>query len=78
MVVHMDVARITSKGQMTIPKKIRDAAHLIAGDMVTLVVEGEQVTIRKLPQADDAYLKGVQATLEEWSSAEDEEAWGGL
>jgi AbrB family looped-hinge helix DNA binding protein len=74
----MELARVSAKGQMTIPKKARLAAHLAAGDVVTVVVEGEQVIIRKLPAGEDAYLRGVQEQLSEWNSAEDEDAWRDL
>ena len=74
----MELARITSKGQMTIPKKVRQAARLAEGDVVSFVVEGETVTLRKLPSEDDAYLRRVQETLSEWNSAEDENAWRDL
>jgi AbrB family looped-hinge helix DNA binding protein len=40
--------RITSKGQVTIPKGIRDAFGLLPGTEVQFVVEGEQVKVRKL------------------------------
>jgi AbrB family looped-hinge helix DNA binding protein len=74
----MELARITSKGQMTIPKKVRDAAHLTAGDVVAFVVENDQVSIRKIVPGGDEYLRAVQGTLGEWNSPEDEEAWRGL
>ncbi len=41
-------------------------------------VEGETVTLRKLPSKVDAYLHEVQETLSEWNSAEDENAWRDL
>jgi AbrB family looped-hinge helix DNA binding protein len=71
----MEVARITSKGQMTIPKKIREAAHLIEGDVVSFAVEDGRITISKIVTRDDDYLRSVQGTLGEWNSPEDEEAW---
>ncbi len=74
----MELARITSKGQMTIPKKVRQAARLAEGDVVTFLVEGETVTLRKISGDDDAYLSGVQEMLSEWTSAEDENAWRDL
>jgi antitoxin PrlF len=74
----MELARITSKGQMTIPRRVRQAANLAEGDVVTFAVEGETVTLRKLRSEDDAYLGGVQETLSEWNSAEDEDAWRDL
>jgi len=42
----MPVATITSKGQITIPKEIRDALHLTQNDKVTIVAE-EGVAIIK-------------------------------
>lgn len=74
----MELARISSKGQMTIPRRIREAAHLAEGDVVMFVVENDRVTLRKLPSGEDAYLIGVQETLVEWNSAEDENAWRDL
>jgi AbrB family looped-hinge helix DNA binding protein len=73
----MELARITAKGQMTIPKKVREAAHLKSGDVVALDVEGDRILMRKIV-GDDEYLVAVQGTLDEWSSPEDEDAWRDL
>jgi antitoxin PrlF len=40
--------RITSKGQVTIPKEIRDGFGLLPGTEVEFVAEGGQVEVRKL------------------------------
>lgn len=40
--------RITSKGQVTIPKEIRDEFGLLPGTEVEFVAEGGQVQVRKL------------------------------
>jgi AbrB family looped-hinge helix DNA binding protein len=47
----MDVAaRITSKGQITIPKAVRDALHLGEGDHVVFrVIEGERAILARTP-----------------------------
>lgn len=43
----MAVATVTSKGQVTIPKKIRKALHIEAGDRVDFVLEeGSRVILR--------------------------------
>lgn len=74
----MELARITSKGQMTIPKRVREAAHLAEGDVVAFEVADGRVSMRKVAPAGDAYVRAVQQTLGEWNSPEDEDAWRGL
>ncbi len=50
---------ITSKGQVTIPKPIRDALHLSAGDRVEFLVEPDG-TIKVIPvTASVTELKGI-------------------
>lgn len=72
----MEFAKITSKGQTTIPLAIRKAAHLEAGDLLAFEVEGDHLIVRKIRAPADEYLQGVQEALGEWSSPEDEEGWG--
>ncbi|HZO98074.1 MAG TPA: AbrB/MazE/SpoVT family DNA-binding domain-containing protein [Gaiellaceae bacterium] len=43
-------ARITSKGQVTIPKSVREALHLGEGDQVVFrVIEGERAILARTP-----------------------------
>jgi antitoxin PrlF len=74
----MTLARLTTKGQMTIPKRVRDSANLREGDVVSLEVQNGVVTMRKLAPAADPYLTGVEETLTEWNSPEDNELWRDL
>jgi AbrB family looped-hinge helix DNA binding protein len=74
----MHIARITSKGQITIPVSIRKAAQLKAGDTLEFELKGDYVIVRKIKSPADEYLKGIEETLSEWSSPEDEEAWNAL
>lgn len=41
----IDSAKIMSKGQITIPKDIRDRLGLDMGDRVTLICEGDRVVM---------------------------------
>lgn len=41
----VDNAKITAKGQITIPKDVRDVLGVSSGDRVTFIVEGNTVPI---------------------------------
>lgn len=46
----MDVAaRMTSKGQITVPKAVRDALGLEEGDEVVFRVEGDRAVLARTP-----------------------------
>ena len=74
----MEIARITARGQTTIPKRIREAAGFHEGDAIAFELEDDRVTIRKIVRDEDGYLSAVAETLSEWNSAEDEAAWRDL
>ncbi|HTJ56224.1 MAG TPA: AbrB/MazE/SpoVT family DNA-binding domain-containing protein [Devosiaceae bacterium] len=42
----MHIAKITSKGQITIPKDVRDALHLEKGSSVFILLQDGQATLR--------------------------------
>lgn len=45
----MAIATVTSKGQITLPKEVREHLHLTEGDRVEFVIEGEgTVQVRPL------------------------------
>ncbi|MCP5142933.1 MAG: AbrB/MazE/SpoVT family DNA-binding domain-containing protein [Chromatiales bacterium] len=74
----MELAKLTSKGQTTIPKTLREALGLHAGDVLSFEAEGDHLVLRKLRDPGDQYLNAVAETLGEWASSEDEEAWRDL
>jgi AbrB family looped-hinge helix DNA binding protein len=43
----MPTAKLTSRGQTTIPKSIREALRLQPGDRVEFILEGDHVTLRR-------------------------------
>jgi antitoxin PrlF len=50
----MDVpARISSKGQVTLPKSVRDALGVAKGDHVVFRVEGRRATLARTPDLLD-------------------------
>ena len=74
----MEFSRISTRGQTTIPKRIRDAAKLRAGDVIAFQVEGEHLIVRKVTGRQDDYLQALSEVMSEWSSPEDDEAWRDL
>lgn len=72
----MPVSTITSKGQTTIPKEIRDLLRLAAGDRVEFIVEGKNRIVLRPASADIKELSGMlhdpsraPVSLEEMDSA---------
>ncbi|HHG2224907.1 MULTISPECIES: AbrB/MazE/SpoVT family DNA-binding domain-containing protein [unclassified Synechococcus] len=59
----MDVATLTVKGQVTVPKAVREALGLRQGDLLSWEL---------------AYLQGLERGLSEWSSPADENAFRDL
>ncbi len=74
----MTYARLTSKGQITVPKEVRAKLGLQPGDVLSYEVEGDGVRMRKVGRFDAAWHRALTATLEEWNSAEDNDSFRDL
>lgn len=73
------VAKVTSKGQTTIPAEIRAVLHVSPGDLIAWEVEPDgSARVRRVQPLDLDYLKAVEGTLSEWTSPADEEAYRDL
>lgn len=73
------VAKITAKGQTTIPRDVRAALKVTSGDLIVWEVGAEgTATVRRVQPMDIEYLRAVEGTLGEWGGVLDEEAYGGL
>ena len=46
--MEVSVGTVTSKGQVTIPKEIRETLGVIEGDKLIFLVEGDKVVLRKV------------------------------
>jgi len=43
----MSIAKVTSKGQVTVPKAVRERLGLVSGDELEFVEDGGQMVIRR-------------------------------
>ena len=71
-------SRVSSKGQVTIPKKVRDTLGAAPGDVIAYEVKGKVVTLKRLDAFDAAFHGALSRTLDEWATPEDEEAFRDL
>ncbi len=75
----LTVAKITAKGQTTIPQGVRAALQVTAGDLIAWEVGTDgTATVRRVLPMDVEYLRAIEGTLSEWAGRADEEAYRGL
>ena len=74
----MGASKLTSKFQATIPADVREKLGLKHGDVVVFRVAGDAVFVEKASPLDREFARYVSATLSEWDSDEDEEAYRDL
>jgi len=71
-------ARVMSKGQVTIPKRVREALGITTGDRVTFVVDGSNVkVINSAVYALEQFQNQMKGMAKEagFASEEDIAAW---
>ena len=71
-------SKLTSKYQATVPEPIRRLLGIEAGDSIVFEVSGNEVFLRKASPLDLAFARGVESTLSEWNSENDEQAYRSL
>lgn len=73
------IAKITAKGQTTIPQEIRAVLNVKPGDLIAWEpASNGSVQVRRITPLDVEYLRAVEGTLSEWAGAADEEAYRDL
>lgn len=74
----MLASKITSKGQVTIPKRVREVLQADAGDVLVYEIKGNTVTVRKARPFDADWHDALSTQLGEWNSPANDEAWNDL
>lgn len=70
--------KITSKGQISVPKSIRERLGVKPGDTLVYEASGNAVTLKRLEPFDAALHAALAETLNAWDSPEDDAAFSHL
>ena len=74
----MIASKISSKGQVTIPKEVRETLGVKPGDLVKYEIENGVVSLTRVEPFDVEFHAALSNTMKEWTSPEDEEAFRDL
>jgi antitoxin PrlF len=77
-VLTMQVSRLSAAGQIIVPKEIREVLKLKPGDFVAYEIQSGKVILRRAESFDAAFHQTLSATLDEWDTPEDDEAFRDL
>lgn len=70
------IAKITAKGQTTIPQNVRVALKVAPGDLIAWEIEADGTArVRRVQPLDLEYLRSLESTLSEWAGDADEKAY---
>lgn len=79
--VNVRSATITSKGQIAIPKDIRELKGFKEGSKIAILAFEDRVELRPLNKVNEKMfttLASEKSLAKDWNSKEDEEAWKNL
>ncbi len=74
----MFTSRVSSKGRITIPKPLRRRLGLSSGDVVEYQLDGPRVIVTRRASIDSEWASAISATVGEWDSPEDDNAFRDL
>lgn len=74
----MQTSKLSSKGQITIPREIWHKVGLEPSHLVAYEVKDSVIILKRVEPFDVAFHEALSKTLDEWNSPEDEEAFHDL
>ena len=83
----VEIITVSKKGQVVLPKRVRDELSIVSGSKLLLVQRKGEVTLKKVEsligkEKDEDKLFTVLASekslAKDWLSKEEDEAWKGL
>lgn len=79
--IEIKSATITEKGQITIPKGIRDVEGFKTGSKVAILAFKDHIELRPMDQISEKMATAVaseKVLAKDWNSKEDDKAWKNL
>jgi AbrB family looped-hinge helix DNA binding protein len=79
--VEIKSATITEKGQIAIPKDIREIEGFKIGTKIAILAFNDHVELRPMKQMSESMSTAIaseKVLAKDWNSKEDEEAWKNL
>jgi AbrB family looped-hinge helix DNA binding protein len=68
-------AVMTTKGQLTLPKELRDRLGLIQGDVVEFIEEDGKVVVRRAQSSENPFVQWAEAGVRNEATAPDPVDW---
>ena len=72
------LSKVMAKGRTALPPAVIEKLGLKAGDLIAFEIEGDVVRMPKVEASEVDCLRALQATLSEWQTLEDAEAYDDL
>lgn len=79
--LEMRTATITRKGQISIPKRIRDIEGFREGSKIVMFAYDDRIELRSMKQIDERMhtaLASENILAKDWNTQEEDEAWKDL
>ncbi len=74
----MKSGKLTIKHQVTIPRDVRQALDLKAGDQVSFAIEDGRAVLTKVDEAEHEWSQFMQAQMPEWNDPREDAYWADL
>jgi AbrB family looped-hinge helix DNA binding protein len=74
----MKSGKLTIKHQVTIPRDVRQALGLKAGDEVSFALEDGRAVLKKVDRAELEWSRFLHAQMPEWDDPQEDDYWAEL
>ncbi|MFD1106616.1 AbrB/MazE/SpoVT family DNA-binding domain-containing protein [Sphingobium olei] len=74
----MKSGKLTIKHQVTIPRDVRQALGLKAGDEVSFALEDGRAVLMKVDRSEIEWSRFLQAQMPEWDDPQEDAYWAEL